>query len=266
LSSDSVFRNPSSSHGDRELPELAANGMGVTCVGLTKSGTSMAAPAVAGCTALLQQADATLQSWPEGCRAILLASASKNVTGSTWWADRTAAVDGRDGSGAVDALEGVRIARARRSRNAAATRRGWDVGTLRSADIGGNGESTFSYQVTVPRFTFNARVKVALAWDSLATVIDLPFINISFDVLQLDLDLKIYDAQGALVGYSGSWDNSYEVAEFDARAGQTYTIKIRRWSGTADVWYGLAWTVQGTSLLRPDWDIALEPRRRRGAR
>jgi hypothetical protein len=98
-------------------------------------------------------------------------------------------------------------------------------------------------------------VKVALAWDSLATVIKFPFFQVGIDVLQLDLDLKIYDSAGNLVGYSGSWDNSYEIAEFDARRGETYTIKIRRWSGTADVWYGIAWTVQGTPLIRADWDL-----------
>ena len=139
MASDSVFRNPASPHSDRESPEVAANGMAVTTVGLTFSGTSMAAPAAAGCTALLQQANTTLKSWPEGCRAILLASASKNVTGATWWTDRSAGVDASDGAGAVDALEGVRIAQNRRSRGSAATRRGWDVGTLRSSDIGANG-------------------------------------------------------------------------------------------------------------------------------
>jgi hypothetical protein len=255
LASDSVFRNPSSGHGDRELPEVAANGTGVTCVKLTMSGTSMAAPAAAGVTALMQQASPTLKSWPEGCRAILLAAASKNITGNTWWADRNAGVDASDGSGAVDALEGVRIAQSRKSRNAAASRRGWDVGTLRSADIGANGETTFSYQVTVPRFFFNPRVKVALAWDSLAAVVDVLFFQIAVDQLKLDLDLHVYDSRGNQVGYSGSWDNSYEIAEFPAVSGETYTIKIRRWSGTDDVWYGLAWTVQGTPFIRPDWGL-----------
>ena len=263
MSGDSVFRNPSSAHGDRELPELAANGTSVTAVGLTKSGTSMAAPAAAGCTALMQQASSTLKSWPEGCRAILLAGATRNVVGNTWWVDRVAGVDASDGSGAVDALESVRIARSRSSRNNTATHRGWDVGTLRSSDIGANGESTFSYRVTVPRFTFNARVKVALAWDSHASITDILWFQIATDILDLDLDLKVYDSSGALVGYSGSWDNSYEIAEFAARPGETYTIKIRRWSGTADVWYGLAWTVQGTSFLRPDWDLSVLTRARR---
>jgi hypothetical protein len=255
LASDSVSRNPSSAHGDRELPELSANGTSVTTVGLTKSGTSMAAPAAAGCTALLQEANATLKSWPEGCRAILLAGASKNITGSTWWADRSAGVDGSDGSGAVDALEGVRIAKSRRSPGSAGVRRGWDVGTLRSSDIGSNGETTFAWQVTVPRLLFSPRVKVALAWDSLATVVDFGFFQFGFDSLELDLDLKVYDGGGALVGYSGTYDSSYEIAEFAARTGETYTIRIRRWSGTADVWYGIAWTVQGTPLVRPDWDL-----------
>lgn len=255
LASDSVFRNPTSGHSDRELPEVAANGIGVTCVKLTMSGTSMAAPAAAGVTALMQQAAPTLKSWPEGCRAILLAAASKNITGNTWWADRNAGVDASDGSGAVDALEGVRIAQSRKSRNAAASRRGWDVGTLRSSDIGAGGETTFSYQVTVPPFFFSPRVKVALAWDSLAAVVDLLWLQVAIDQLKLDLDLHVYDSRGNQVGYSGSWDNSYEIAEFPAVRGETYTIKIRRWSGTDDVWYGIAWTVQGTPFIRPDWGL-----------
>lgn len=261
MAGDSALRNPASPHSDRESPEVAANGIAVTTVGLTFSGTSMAAPAAAGCTALLQQANTTLKSWPEGCRAILLASASKSASGATWWTDRSAGVDASDGSGAVDGLEGVRIAQNRRSRGASPTRRGWDVGTLRSSDIGANGETTFAYQVVVPAFFFGPRVKVALAWDSLATIQDLIFLQVGWDTLQLDLDLKIYDSGGSVVGYSGSWDNSYEIAEFDARAGETYTIKIRRWSGSADVWYGIAWTVQGVPFLRQDWNLRERLRR-----
>jgi hypothetical protein len=251
----SCFRNPASAHSDRELPEIAANGTSVTCVKLTKSGTSMAAPAAAGAAALLQQTNSTLKSWPEGCRAILLAAASKNITGNTWWTDRSASVDASDGAGTVDALEGVRIAKSRRSPGAAGTRRGWDVGTLQSSDIGANRETTFSYQVTVPVFFFGPKVKVALAWDSNATLTDLLFLQIATDSLELDLDLKIYDSRGSLVGYSGSWDNSYEIAEFSGVRGETYTIKIRRWSGTPNVWYGIAWTVQGTPFIRDNWGL-----------
>jgi hypothetical protein len=263
MSGDSVFRNSTSAHGDRELPEIAANGMSVTTVGLTKSGTSMASPAAAGCAALMQNVNATLKSWPEGCRAILLAGAKRNITGQTWWQDVVANVDASDGSGAVDALEAVAIAKQRRFRNAAATGRGWDVGTLRSSDFGNNKRSTFSYFVQLGSTFFSPRhVKVALAWDSKITMF--PFgINLPIaSTLTVDLDLQIFDSRGNQVGYSGSWDNSYEIAEFDGKPGETYTIKIRRWSGTADVWYGIAWTVQGTPIIRPDWDLDLILRRR----
>ena len=251
MSGDSVFRNPSTSHGDRELPEIAANGTGVTTVGLTMSGTSMASPAAAGCAALIQSVDGTLKSWPEGCRAILLAGAKRNVTGQTWWRDVVAHVEASDGSGAVDALEAVNIAKQRRSRNAAATGRGWDIGTLRSSDIGANGRTTFSYSVKLGSTFFSPRhVKVALAWDSKITMfpflfgIDLPIAS----TLTVDLDLQVFNSRGVQVGYSGSWDNSYEIAEFEGQPGETYTIKIRRWSGTDSVWYGIAWTVTGGLL------------------
>lgn len=247
MSGDSVFRNPSSPHGDRELPEIAANGTGVTTVGLTKSGTSMASPAAAGCAALIQSVDGTLKSWPEGCRAILLAGAKRNIAGQTWWQDVVANVDASDGSGAVDALEAVNIAKQRRWRNAAATMRGWDVGTLRSSDIGRNRRTTFSYSVKLgSTFIAPRHVKVALAWDSSITMFPFPFINLPIaSTLTVDLDLQIFDSRGYQVGYSGSWDNSYEIAEFDGKPGETYTIKIRRWSGTDSVWYGIGWTVTG---------------------
>jgi subtilisin family serine protease len=248
MSGDSVFRNPTSAHGDRELPEIAANGTGVTTVGLTKSGTSMASPAAAGCAALIQSVDGTLKSWPEGCRAILLAGAKRNIAGQTWWQDVVANVDASDGSGAVDALEAVNIAKQRRWRNAAATMRGWDVGTLRSSDIGGNKRTTFSYSVKLgSTFIAPRHVKVALAWDSKITMFPFPFgINLPIaSTLTIDLDLQIFDSRGNQVGYSGSWDNSYEIAELDGKPGETYTIKIRRWSGTDDVWYGIGWTVTG---------------------
>lgn len=243
MSGSSVFRNPSSAHGDRELPEICGNGTGVSAVGESSSGTSFAAPAVAGCAALIQSVSATLKSWPEGCRAILLAGARKNVRDSTWWKDVAAGVDARDGAGAVDAQESAEITKVRAAKNNAGSRRGWDVGTLRSADFGADRRSTFEYRVTVP--PDGARhVKVALAWNSKVSHTSiLGIIHLYSSKLTLDMDIMVYDRAGALVGYSGSWDNSYEIAEFDGKAGETYSIRVRRWSGTDDTWYGLAWTV-----------------------
>ena len=251
MASDTVFRNPDSDHGDRELPEISANGTSVTAVGLTNGGTSFSAPAVAGSTACVQEVNGVLKSWPEGCRAIQLAAAKLNPDGGTWWSDLVAGEDGVDGTGALNTLQAVRIAEQRKGRNNRPVPRGFDVGTLRTADIGPNGETTFSYNISVPRsIFFHHKVKVALAWDS--DVREINFFGITIpvgSVLTLDLDLKIYDSAGNLVGYSGSFDNSYEIAEFRAVAGETYTIKIRRWSGTDDVWYGIAWNTISTPWI-----------------
>ena len=89
MSADSVFRNPSSTHGDRELPEISANGTGVTRRRADEqSGTSFAAPAAAGVAALLQRRrrDAAvvargLPRDPAGRRHAATSSSS------TWWAD-----------------------------------------------------------------------------------------------------------------------------------------------------------------------------------
>jgi hypothetical protein len=261
MSGSSVFRNPSSDHGDRELPEICANGTGVTTVDLTKSGTSMASPAAAGVTALLQDANSTLSWWPEGCRAILLAGATINVEDDTWWHDVIAGEDASDGSGAVNAYESLRITQSRRHRNSSPSMRGWDIGTLREDDFEDNGLSTFSYKVQVPnpyhvglvhepyKYLLGPRhVKVALTWNSKVSTLKMPFIDFEFPLsshLHLDFDLKIYDSNGVMVGYAGSWDNSYEIAEFNGTPGETYTIRIRKWSGNGKSWYGIAWTVSG---------------------
>jgi hypothetical protein len=247
MAGDSVFRNPSTTHGDRELPEIAANGTGVSAVGESMSGTSFAAPAAAGVTAILQDVDGVLCSWPEGCRAILLAAAARNVSGRTWWPDVIGRVDASDGAGAVDAMAGVLIAQQRRWRDAPATRRGWDVGTLSSAAIGPDRLATFRYRITVPGSILFPTVKVALAWDSAVTSSgDTP----TASTLTVDLDLLVRNSAGSQVAVAASWDNSYEVVEFAATRGETYEIVIRRWSGTDSVWYGVAWTVTGLALLQ----------------
>ena len=248
MAGDSVFRNPTSPHGDRELPEIAANGTGVSANAQSMSGTSFAAPAVAGVTALLQDVDGVLCSWPEGCRAILLASAGRNVANGTWWHDVVARTDAADGAGAVDAQAGVAIAQQRRWRDAPATRRGWDVGTLASSAVGADRLATFRYHVSVPALTFSPTVKVALAWDSAVTSSGE---TATASTLTVDLDLIVRDSRGVQVAAAASWDNSYEVVEFAATPGQTYEIVIRRWSGTDSVWFGVAWTVTGFWLPWP---------------
>jgi hypothetical protein len=243
MSGSSVFRNPTSLHGDRELPELCGNGTCVSAAGLMMNGTSFASPAVAGSAALLQNMNNTLLYWPEGNRAILLAGAGRNVSGKSWIQDLLGSRDSSDGSGALDIDESGRIALSRQGRNNAATMRGWDVGTLHQSDFDSKGNSTFSYRVQVPTTGSRRRVKVALTWNSkVTTKLSGGVTTYLSSRLTLDYDLHIYDGN-RLVAHSSSWDNSYEIAEFTAEPGKVYTIKIRKWSGTGWSWYGIAWTV-----------------------
>ena len=114
-------------------------------------------------------------------------------------------------------------------------------------DVDRHGNAEFAYRVVVPDWVLGPRhVKVALAWDS--TVGELSFLGIRLPIsstLAQDLDVRVFDSSGWLVAHSQSWDNSYEIAEFDARRGEEYEIRIRRWSGTGWTWYGIAWTVTG---------------------
>ncbi|MEV0616294.1 S8 family serine peptidase [Nonomuraea sp. NPDC050404] len=244
MAGNSVFNNPLSPHADRELPELSANGIGVTALNVTLTGTSFAAPAVAGCAALLQDEDGVLRSWPEGCRAILLAGADRNPSGGAWQDDLAAHVDASDGVGALNGYNSLEIAQVRRSSGAGASARGWDVGTLRTQDFGANGTAGLAYRVQVPAGLLAPRVRAALAWDGRPQVVG----DRLTAHLAVDLDLLVFDQDGELVCASCSWDNSYELVEFLGVPGQVYDLRIRRFSGRATTWYGVAWTVKGETI------------------
>jgi len=237
MSGDTTFRNPNSNHGDRELPELCANGSGVSAVGLTMSGTSFSAPAAAGSAAVLMGMNSTLKSWPEGIRALFLAGATINVRGNNWRSDMINGTDAKDGAGALNLQESAEITRNKKSPDNTPSRRGWDVGTLESSDFRSNGFCKSIYKIKVPK-SGATHVKVALTWDSNAYNI----LWFKFSSLELDLDLRIYKGS-TLVAQSSSWDNSCEIAEYDAKPGDELTIKIKRYSGNHWTYYGLAWNI-----------------------
>jgi hypothetical protein len=261
MAGSTVFNNPASAHGDRELPEICGNGTGVTVLGLTDSGTSFAAPAVAGAAALVQSANTVLRSWPEGTRAIMLAGAKRNVSDGRWWADVSAGVDGSDGSGAMNARESVEIARHRGGRDTTGAQRGFDLGRFHSSDFGADRFLHWSYnlQVTPPIRPFSLitswRAKAVLTWNSTIDKLSIFGIQLDYPIgshLGLDIDLEIYDSRGGLVAGSWSYDNSYEIAEWTAVPGETYRIRPRRWSGTDESWFGIAWTA--VPVFRPIFD------------
>ena len=258
MSGSSVFRNPHSPHGDRELPEISANGTGFNLFGSDRGdGTSYASPAVAGVCALLQESSSKLKFWPEGTRALLLAGARKNMRDGSWWNDVRSDIDGKDGAGAMDAKESIKISHRKMQPKNVASNRGWDVGTFVNSDFDSHGYADMEYFIRVPKSTFSfirtQKVKVALCWtNKVDKILFWYFASGS----SLDLDLKIYDKNNVLVASSNSWDNSFEIAEFEGRVGEEYRVRIRKWSGSDRSYYGIAWTAGDSATLKlPQLDI-----------
>ena len=220
ISSSSCYEDPTSPNGDRQKPEVAAPGTSITttyctssstCTG-TNSGTSFAAPHVAGCSALLMQRNTTLQSWPESIKAVLMASAVTNLEGSTRLSEK-------DGAGGIECDSADDVV---------------------SGAAGVESHGTF-YKSDFPKtYTFSATagqtVRVAIGWDSStnsATSTTAP----TTDVLKADLDLTISSPSGSYVAGSSSYDNSYEITEFTAPSTGTYSAKVNAYRFDGDSEY-----------------------------
>lgn len=265
MSESSCMANPTTTHADRELPEICANGTGVTAVGLTLGGTSMASPAVVGSVALLQENQGILKIWPEGVRALMLTGSMVNVprhdgrnedgrlvtdASDTWWNDVRLGRDGFDGAGAMNINRSVLISNHRTLSTSASTVRGWDIGTMAQSGLDSRNFARRAYSVTIPAGNGPKTLRVGLAWNSSAAVSPVLPELFNASVLAMDLDIRVFEVgdKGVLtqVGSSLSYDNSYEVADVPVKNGKSYVIKIHRWSGkfTDWTWFGVAWDVR----------------------
>ncbi len=207
------------SHGDFNKPNVSAPAVGVTTAnGLSGTGTSAAAPIVAGIAAQLMARVPSLRVRPHLVEAIIMAGAVHHTrlpngtvsrdhegvgTVSAWWANRSLVEGGGPNGGFV-------------------------FGETSTADP------------IVRQFGVSAgqKVRVALAWQSHAGGGD---ILASADVLTADFDLVVTYPGGRRV--SASFDNAYEFVEFTAPTSgtATATISLRRIDAASERW-ALAWT------------------------
>lgn len=210
-----------------EKPEVAAVGSSITStitatpwIANVGSGTSYAAPMVAGEAALLMQRNTNLRVWPEAVKAIIIATALNNIEGDSRLSDR-------DGAGGVDMRAAFHLV----------DKGWWNWGEYTSSTL------PVTYTVFASQ---GERVRVAIAWDS-----D-PAADYSTDPLRADLDLQVRDASGTLIAWSASSLNSYEIVEFTAPASGNYSLQIRDyWFTGAREYVGIAWWL-GQRRLMPD--------------
>ncbi|ABN57204.1 MULTISPECIES: S8 family peptidase [Methanoculleus] len=205
---NSGYNDPISQHGDREKPEVAAVGAGMIStlaaspwVGYCDDfGTSYATPAVSGEAALLMHRQSQLTSWPEAIKAAIMAGAIHNIEGASRLSDR-------DGAGGIDCS----IADDTISNNR------WWANTVTYGD--------FPKTYVLSGIPAGKKVRVVAAWDSHPPDLHPPYGTIN-DPLQSDFDLLIYDPNGERVEVSSSYDNNYEIGQFETEMSGNYQARV----------------------------------------
>jgi len=208
---NSGYNDPISQHGDREKPEVAAVGAGMISTSTASPwvgycndfGTSFATPVVSGEAALLMHRQSQLTSWPEAVKAAIMAGAVHNIEGASRLSDR-------DGAGGIDcSIADDTIANNR-----------WWANTVSYGD--------FPKTYVLNGIPAGKKVRVVAAWDSHPPDSHPPYDTIN-DPLQSDFDLLIYDPNGDRVEVSSSYDNNYEIGQFEAEMGGNYQARVVRY-------------------------------------
>jgi hypothetical protein len=229
ISGSSSWKDPSTPHGDREVPEIASPGSRHALLGSSFGGTSAATPVTAAIASLLMSNNSSLKIWPEAIRAILLATANYQRADNANWSK---SADGKDGTGMTNAYY-ANLTAQRRETTTTARYRAHDYGTMYASQFDGG---FFEKAWKARTYTTSSRIRVALTWNSKTTD--------SSSMLDADLDLWVYDPDMHLVATSTTWDSSHEFVEFTPAKVGAYTIKVRGYTVPDAFWsyYGIAWT------------------------
>jgi hypothetical protein len=216
----SSFRDPSSTHNDREKPEVSAAGENITSTttgfpftGPVGSGTSFAAPLVTGDAAMLIQRVPSLGFFPETVKAIQMATAMHNIEGATRLSEF-------DGAGGIDAARADLVAR-----RSGGNHGGQRYSCSTSSPLAVNGMALRAGQTT----------RAVIAWDNDTTWADYATRPAA------DLDLQVVGPNGNVVSSSLSWDNTYEVAEFTPSVSGQHTLRVLNYRCDRDTWLGWSW-------------------------
>jgi hypothetical protein len=153
---------------------------------------------VTGTAALMMQRNPALQFWPEGIRAILMATGNRNLEGATRLSEL-------DGAGGIRAHLADNV-----SHGVSGTWNG----------IGYNCSAAPTTVVGSMALGRAQAVRVALSFDT-----DPNYVSYGTQP-SADLDLVVRDPSGVVVATSASFDNTYEIVEFLTSVTGNYNIEV----------------------------------------
>ena len=234
----SSYLNPigDSASSAHEKPEVVASAVNLVSLAQTTSstsplsgfitGTSFAAPAVAGLAADLMETDAQLASSPVATRTIVIAGATRNIVGA-------APISDQDGAGAINGTASTFTTEVGpwwfTGVNAASFPRSYNVYARAGQHV---------------RFAINWLSNVALSAGTYSN-----------DILPADLDLQALRSNGTVVSTSNRFGNAFEVVDFIAPVDDTYEMRVTlfgSWNGGA-VPFAAAANLDGYLLPRGTW-------------
>jgi hypothetical protein len=182
--------------GGASKPDITAPGEGIYD---TQNGTSFSAPHVVGVVAQLMDLNPVLKSYPSVVKSVLATGTWHQTAddyGNNLWSPN---YSDKEGAGVVDATTSFNILNNYNFHQAIVS------------------NSQFTYNGTFYVNSLNSPVRISLNW--------LKQTNLS------DLDFRVYDSLGNLVGYSLSSTNNTELIEFTPRYYKgTYRFKIEGYS------------------------------------
>ncbi|WDE07997.1 S8/S53 family peptidase [Thalassomonas viridans] len=206
INSSSCYTDPQTKN---QKPELAAPGTNITAGGHSNyTGTSMATPHAAAFAADLFSSYNWLKLKPAYAKAFMLAGAKKTLSGG---GDKV-------GVGGLDFYDAYYS-----SQNY-----WWEGGNgyFNTAAAGDGGTDSNAIEKTIAINASSGHARVAFTWLNRG---DYTYAHRGdTNAMGMDFDISVYDPSGNLVGSSSSFDNPYEVVDFDPVVTGNYKIKIQR--------------------------------------